>query len=169
MKIRNIFLKRNRVTPLLVAAFAPSILFGHDVYPQGKSVPCRTGPMVKNLMAPNTPPCSAPAPTSGQLTRKEVNKLMKTPTSRQDDLKLAQYHRAQADSLAAQSVAYEKAAASYQASPKAKNLTAPNTAARFNQMADSLRDRAKVEIASAVSNKQMAAVAPQDDRSVGGQ
>ncbi len=53
--------------------------------------------------------------------------------------------------------------------PKAKNLMAPNTAARFDRLADSLRDKARVELASAVSNTQMAENAAQERGSVAGQ
>jgi hypothetical protein len=46
---------------------------------------------------------------------------------------------------------------------------APNTAARFDRLADSLRDKARVELASAVSNTQMAENAAQERGSVAGQ
>lgn len=169
MIIHNIFVKRNRATVFLLAAFAPFIVLGQNTSPKGEMTPCRNGAMVKNLMAPNTPPCSASAMASSELTRREVKKLTKSATSPQDYLKLAGYHQAQADRLDAESVAYAKAAAAYREGPKAKNLMAPNTAARFDRLADSLRDKARVELASAVSNTQMAENAAQERGSVAGQ
>jgi hypothetical protein len=76
--------------------------------------------MVKNLMAPNTPPCGASAMASSELTRREVKKLTKSATSPQDYLKLAGYHQAQADRLDAESVAYAKGRRSIPGGPKSK-------------------------------------------------
>ncbi len=57
----------------------------------------------------------------------------------------------------------------YREHPNAKNLMALNTAAHFDQLADSLWAQAKVEFASAVSNTQMAENAGQEHVSVAGQ
>ena len=103
-----------------------------------------------------------------EITRAEVKTLTKTGTSAHDFLKLVSYHQAQADRLVAESVAYAKAAAIYREHPAAKNLMAPNTAARFDQLAGSLRGEAKVELARAASNMHMANNAVQE-QSVAGQ
>jgi hypothetical protein len=170
MIIHNTFVKRNRATPFLLAAFAPFLLSGQSVLQQGEGVPCRSGPLVKNIMAINTPPCSTP-PTaaSRELTKKEVKELTKAPTSRRDYLKLSGYHQARADRFEAESVAYDKAAATYRERPTGKNLMAPNTVARFEQFAGNLHEQAKAELARAVSDKQMAENAAQGSSLVSGQ
>lgn len=99
--------------------------------------PCRTGPLVKNLMALNTPPCGpgAAAPAAA----KKVNRHPKTAG---EHAEAARQYRAEADGLDATAAGYEQAAATYRNGPMVKNLMAPGTPGRYAFTASTLRDKA---------------------------
>jgi hypothetical protein len=67
-------------------------------------------------------------------------KAAKTPD---DHERIAAYYQYKADDLNSKAAEYEQAAASYRNGPVIKNLTAPNTAARYEAIAQRLRQEAK--------------------------
>ena len=78
---------------------------------------------------------------------KSALKAAKTPA---DQERIAAYYSVKAERQDAVAADYERAAAAYRNGPVVKNLTAPNTAARYEYIAKEYRDAAK-------SNRQLAA------------
>jgi hypothetical protein len=116
--------------------------------------PCRTGPWIKNLTAPSTPPCAAAPTVSSGMSSKAAERLAAAASSPEEDLKLAEYYKAQAISLEAQGAQYDKAAVLYSSGPK--NLVAPTTAARYRYYASALRQEAKNDRRLAEDRTEMA-------------
>jgi hypothetical protein len=88
---------------------------------------------------------------------KDLKSALKSARSPEDHQRIAAYCKAKADSLDAQAAGYENAAESYRNGPVVKNISAPNTAARYDSLAKGLR-------AEAQSNRQLAALHEQMGR-----
>lgn len=119
-----------------------------------KPVVYQSGP--KNLAAPTY---RAPAPQAAvphELTRKEVKRLIATAESAADHLKVADYYRAEAQTLDAKGAAYEAAATAYRNGPFVKSLMAPTTPGRYEFFAKEFREEATSDRAIAASHEQMA-------------
>jgi hypothetical protein len=80
-------------------------------------------------------------------------KAAKTP---ENHLCIAAYYKTMAESLDSQAAGYEQAAATYRNGPVAKNITAPNTAARYESMAKGYRQEARSNREMAASQERMA-------------
>jgi hypothetical protein len=78
---------------------------------------------------------------------KSALKAAKTP---EDHERIAAYYAVKAERQEAAAADYEKAAAAIRSGPVVKNLTAPNTAARYEYIAKEFREAAR-------SNRQLAA------------
>ena len=114
------------------------------------------GPYIKNLMSPTYQPPAAPIPTQKELTKRDIKWLTKTAETREDHLKIARFWTAEANTLEVRAAGYEQAAAAFRRGPVAKNLAAPNTAARWELFAKELRNEATSDRARAASREQMA-------------
>jgi hypothetical protein len=167
---------KKKALVLASAVLLPAIVFAQVCFAQDAvakvsgsadtqllGTPCRTGPWIKNLMAPNTPPCAATPAVSNEMSRKTAQKLAVTASSPEQHLQLADYYRAQAISLEAEGAQYDKAAVLYSSGPK--NIVAPTTAARYRYYASELRAEAKkkrmlaedrVEMAKKAANNSVA-------------
>lgn len=84
---------------------------------------------------------------------KTALKAAKTP---QDHERIGAYCQSEADRLDAQAAAYEQSAAAYRGGPMEKNLTAPNTAARYEAQAHEFRKEAQSKRVLAASQQQLA-------------
>ncbi len=114
------------------------------------------GPYIKNLMSPTYQPPAAPTPTQKELTKRDIKWLTKTAETREDHLKIARFWTGEANKLVVRAAGYEQAAAAFRRGPVVKNLTAPNTAARWELFAKELRNEATSDRARAASHEQMA-------------
>jgi len=92
---------------------------------------------------------------------KSAIKAAKTPA---DHERIAAYYDAKADRLNAEAAEYEQAAAAYRNGPVVKNLTAPNTAARYDSIAKRLRREAQSNRELAASHEQLATTAEEATR-----
>ena len=120
------------------------------------------GPYIKNLMSANYRPPAAPVGTRKELTKKDIKRLSKTAETREDHLKVARFWTAEANQLEAQAAGYENAAAALRRGPVAKNIAAPSTAARWEFLAQGLRDQARSDRTRSASQEQMAREANND-------
>jgi hypothetical protein len=84
---------------------------------------------------------------------KSALKAAKTP---EDHERIAAYYKAKGERLNAEAAEYQEAAMTYRNGPVVKNLTAPNTAARYEYIAEGLREEAKTNRKLAASQAQMA-------------
>lgn len=114
----------------------------------------QTGP--KNLVSPTYRAPVAQAARSQELTRKQVKRLAATAESVADHMKIANYYRAEANSLEARALAYEEAAATLRNGPMVKNLTAPSTPGRYEFTAKGFRDEAQFDRSQAAAHEEMA-------------
>lgn len=114
------------------------------------------GPYIKNLMSPTYRPSAAPLATQKELTKRDIKRLTTAAETREDHLKIARFWTAEANKLEAQAAGYEHAAAAFRRGPVVKNLTASNTAARWEFLAKELRDEATFDRTRAASQEQMA-------------
>jgi len=80
-------------------------------------------------------------------------KAAKTPA---DHERIAAYYKAKAERLSAQAADYQEAAMTFRKGPVVKNLTAPNTAARYEYIAEGFREQAKTNRQLWKSQEQMA-------------
>ena len=80
-------------------------------------------------------------------------KAAKTPEEHE---RIAAYCQVKADRLDAEAAEYEQDAAAYRNGPVVKNLTAPNTAARYEAIAKRLRQEAESSRELAASHEQIA-------------
>ena len=111
---------------------------GHKAVP----MPCRTGPLVKNLTSLNTPPCDPTDVHPQRFTRKQLEKMSRQATTAEDHTSLARYYSTEADRMTAEAAGYEEAAALHRTGPVVKNLTSPGTSQRYTYIADNLRKEA---------------------------
>jgi hypothetical protein len=89
---------------------------------------------------------------------KSALKAAKTPA---DHERIAAYYEVKAERQDAAAADYEKAAAASRNGPVVKNLTAPNTAARYEYIAKEYRDAARSNRQLAASHEQIARDAEQ--------
>ena len=92
---------------------------------------------------------------------KSALKAAKTPA---DHERIAAYYQVKAERQDAVAADYEKAAAPYRNGPVVKNLTAPNTAARYEYIAKEFRDAARSNRQLAASHEQIVQEAEQASR-----
>jgi hypothetical protein len=115
--------------------------------------PCRTSPLVKNLMALNTPPRNRSAVRDPEhLSLKQLKERSRRASTAEDHAFIARQYRTEADRLDAVAANYAQAAATYAKGPMVKNLTAPTTSQRdaftaqlLRKAAEGLRQRAASE------------------------
>lgn len=135
------------------AAVGTFILFGMGTWAAQPAF-SQNGP--NNLMSPTYRAPVAQAAVPQELSRKQVKRLAATAESAADHLKLANYFRAEANSLEARATAYEKAATNLRNGPMVKNLTAPSTPGRYEFIAKGFRDEAKSDRSQAAAHEEMA-------------
>jgi hypothetical protein len=115
--------------------------------------PCRTGPLVKNVMALNTPPSDRSAVRDPKhLSLRRLKEMSRHASTAEDHANVAHHYRTEADRLDAFAAKYEDAAATYGVGPIVKNLMAPTTPQRdaftaqlLRKAAEGLRQRASSE------------------------
>jgi hypothetical protein len=90
---------------------------------------------------------------------KELRSALKAAKTPEDHERIAAYCNAKADRLDAEAAAYEQAAETYRNGPVVKNLTAPNTAARYDGIAKAFREEAQANRELAASQEQRTTVA----------
>jgi hypothetical protein len=87
---------------------------------------------------------------------KDLKSALKAARTPEDHDRIAIYCNAKADRLDAEAGAYDRAAEAYRNGPVVKNLTAPNTAARYEGIAKGLRAEAQANRELAASQDQIA-------------
>jgi hypothetical protein len=87
---------------------------------------------------------------------KDLKTALKAAKTPEDHERIAAYCKAKAQRLDAQAAGYEQAAENSRNSPVVKNISAPNTAARYESMAKDFREQAQSSRELAASNEQMA-------------
>jgi hypothetical protein len=87
---------------------------------------------------------------------KDLKSALKAAKTPEDHARIAAYCEAKAQKLDAEAAKYEQAAETYRNGPVVKNVTAPNTAARYDSMAKRLRKEAKSSREMAASHQQWA-------------
>ena len=95
---------------------------------------------------------------------KDLKSALKAAKTPQDHVRIAAYCKGKAERLDAEAAGYEEAAASYRNGPVVKNLMAPNTAARYENMAKGFREEAQSNRELAASHEQMAKNATQTSK-----
>ncbi len=86
---------------------------------------------------------------------KDLKSALKAARTPEDRERIATYCNAKADSLDAEAAGYEQAAETYRNGPVVKNLTAPNTAARYEGIAKGFREEAQANRELAASQRQI--------------
>jgi hypothetical protein len=112
-----------------------------------KRVACQTILMVILAMGSIAWGAQMPRSINNDRDLKSALKAAKTP---EDHARIAAYCKAKANRLDDEAAAYEEAAATFRQGPVVKNITAPNTAARYDFMAKGFREEAR-------SNRELAA------------
>ena len=140
----------------MVPAIAMAVLGSFAGTARAAEPAAERGPYVKNLMSPTYRTPAAPLATQKELTKRDVKWLTKTAETREDHLKIARFWMAEAKKLEAQAAGYEYAAAAFRRGPVVRNLTASNTAARWEFFAKALRNEATSDLARAASHEEMA-------------
>jgi hypothetical protein len=87
---------------------------------------------------------------------RDLRSALKAAKTPEDHERVAAYCQVKAERLDAKAAEYEEAARDYRNSPVVKNLTAPNTAARYESIAKRLRREAQANRELAASHEQMA-------------
>lgn len=87
---------------------------------------------------------------------KDLRSALKAAKTPEDHARVAAYYKAKAESLDARAAGYEQAATSYRNAPVVKNLTAPNTAARYDSMVKEFRQEAQYNRELMASQEKMA-------------
>jgi len=87
---------------------------------------------------------------------KDLKSALKAARTPEDHDRIAIYCNAKADRLDAEAGAYDRAAEAYRNGPVVKNLTAPNTAARYEAIAKGFRQEARANRELAASQRQIA-------------
>jgi hypothetical protein len=87
---------------------------------------------------------------------KDLKSALKAARTPEDHERIATYCNAKADRLDAEAAGYEQAAETYRNGPVVKNLTAPNTAARYEGIAKGFREEAQANRELAASQEQIA-------------
>jgi len=92
---------------------------------------------------------------------KDLKSALKAAKTPEDHERIAAYYKAKSERLETEAAEYEQAAASCRNGPVVKNLTAPNTAARYDYIAEGFHEKAKANRKLAASQEQMAKDAEQ--------
>ena len=87
---------------------------------------------------------------------RDLRSALKAAKTPEDHERVAAYCQFKAERLDAKAAGYEEAARAYRNEPVVKNLTAPNTAARYESIAKRLRQEAQSNRELAASHEQMA-------------
>ena len=87
---------------------------------------------------------------------KDLKSAVKAARTPEDHERIAIYCSAKAGRLDAEAAGYEQAAETYRNGPVVKNITAPNTAARYEAMAKGFREEAQANRELAAAQRQMA-------------
>ncbi len=87
---------------------------------------------------------------------KDLKSALKAAKTPEDHARIAAYYQAKADRLEAQAAGYEQSAKAASDGPVVKNITAPNTAARYDWMAKQYREEAQNDRVLSASQRQMA-------------
>lgn len=146
----------------IVPAFAMSVVGLFPGTARAADPTAERGPYIKNLMSPAYRPPATPLATQKELAKRDLKRLTKTAETREDHLKVARFWTAEANQLEAQASGYENAATALRRGPVARNLAAPSTAARWEFLAQGLRDQARSDRTRSASQEQMAREANND-------
>jgi hypothetical protein len=87
---------------------------------------------------------------------RDLKAALKTAKTPDDHMRIAGYCEAKADRLDAAAADYERAAAATRNGPVVKNLTAPNTAARYEQIAKEYHEAAQAKRQLAAAQEKIA-------------
>ena len=87
---------------------------------------------------------------------KDLKSALKAAKTPEDHERIAAYCKAKAERLDAQAAGYEQAAVNARNAPVAKNIEAPNTAARYEALAKEFRQEAQSSRELEASNERMA-------------
>ena len=90
---------------------------------------------------------------------KDLKSALKAAKTSEDSGRIAAYCKAKAERLDAEAAGYEQAAETYRNGPLVKNITAPNTAARYDYIAKGFREEAQSNRELAASQEQLPTVA----------
>ncbi len=149
------FLAMGVITTVALAGSAKQLAAGVIEKPKA-ATGCRNLPIIKNLTGLKAQRFCDQLPEPKELTKREVKKLAATAKTPEDHLIVAGYYRGAAGALDARAEGYEKAATKLRNGPIEKNLTAPNTAARYEFFAKGFRDEATSHRAVAAAHEEMA-------------
>ena len=86
---------------------------------------------------------------------KDLKSAFKAARTPEEHERIATYLAAKADRLDPQAAGYEQAAAAYRNGPVVKNITAPNTAARYESLAKEFHEEAQANREQAASQRQI--------------
>ena len=92
---------------------------------------------------------------------RDLKAALKAAQSPEDHERIAVYYQEKADRLDAEATGYERMAESSRNGPVVKNITAPNTAARYDAIAKELRNQAESNRVLAASQDKKARDAEQ--------
>ncbi len=87
---------------------------------------------------------------------RDLRSALKAAKTPEEHERIASYYQEKADRLDAKAAEYKQDAAAYRNGPVVKNLTAPNTAARYDSIAKRLRQEAQSSRELAASQEQIA-------------
>jgi hypothetical protein len=92
---------------------------------------------------------------------RDLRSALKAAKTPEDHERIAAYYKAKSERLNTEAAEYQEAAMTYRKGPVVKNLPAPNTAARYEYIAEGFREEAKANRKLAASQEQMARDAAQ--------
>jgi hypothetical protein len=87
---------------------------------------------------------------------KDLKSALKAAKTAQDHERISAYYKTRAEQLDTQAAEYQQSAASLRNGPVVKNITAPNTAARYDAMAQGLHQQAQSQRDLAATQEQVA-------------
>jgi hypothetical protein len=92
---------------------------------------------------------------------KDLKSALKAAKTPEDHERIAAYYKAKSEKLETAAAEYQDAAMNFRKGPVVKNIAAPNTAARYEYIAEGYREEAKANRKLAASHAQMAKDAAQ--------
>lgn len=92
---------------------------------------------------------------------RDLRSALKAAKTPEDHERIAAYYKAKSERQNAEAAEYQQLATTYRNGPVVKNLAAPNTAARYEYIAEEYREAAKVSRKLAASHEEMAQSAEQ--------
>jgi hypothetical protein len=87
---------------------------------------------------------------------RDLRSALKAAKTPEDHERIAAYYKAKSEKLNDKAVEYQEAAMTYRNGPVVKNITAPNTAARYEYIAERFREEARTNRKLAALQQQMA-------------